>query len=87
MPKALARPEQTSYPLSVAAGRDAAALWLENPVMSLATWRAYRFSPHAGGVGFNDLIERRQAFDEAFAQGVADAIVGVVIIAVEVSHA
>ncbi len=88
MPEALARPEQSKshYPLSVAAGRDAAALWLQTPVLSAGEFRDNRFTAHACGMGFTDLAERRRAFNEAFAQGIADAIVGVVIVAVEVCH-
>ncbi|MGM3273721.1 hypothetical protein [Ralstonia sp. 24A2] len=86
MPKALARPEQDQFSLSIAAGRAAAVHWLENPVMSAATWRDSRFAAHACGMGFTELAERRRAFNEAFAQGIADAIVGVVFVAVEVSH-
>ena len=82
-----ARPEQKQFPLSIAAGRAAAVLWLENPVMSAATWRDNRFAAHACGMGFPELVERRHAFNEAFAQGIAEAIVGVVLIAVEVCHA
>ncbi|KFX77215.1 hypothetical protein KR98_20410 [Ralstonia solanacearum] len=87
MPKVLARPEQTCYPLTVNAGRAAAALWLQNPVMSAGEFRDNRFAAHACGMGFTDLTERRSAFNEAFAQGIANAIAGVVIVAVEVRHA
>lgn len=89
MPKVLARPEQTKsrYPLSAVAGRDAADVWLAYPVLSLCTFRDHRFNAHACGMGWSDLVERRRVFNDAFAQGIADAIVGVVVVAVEVRHA
>lgn len=86
MPKALARPEQTCYPLTVKAGRNAAALWLKKPVTSAGEFRDNRFAAHACGMGFTDIAERRAAFNEAFTQGIADAIIGVVIVAVEACH-
>lgn len=87
MPKALARPEQSHFPLAVSAGRHAADLWLQSPQMSLCDWRDSRFAAHACGMGFTDLAERRAAFNDAFAQGIANAIAKVLIVAVEVSHA
>ncbi|GAQ27624.1 hypothetical protein SAMD00023378_1307 [Ralstonia sp. NT80] len=87
MRQSLALPEQKQFPLSIAAGRNAAVLWLENPLMSAATWRDSRFAAHACGMGFTELAERRRAFNEAFEQSIADAIVGLVFVAVEVCHA
>ncbi|WP_343661087.1 hypothetical protein [Ralstonia sp.] len=87
MPKALARPEQSRFPFAVSAGRNAADLWLQSPPMSLCDWRDNRFAAHACGMGFTDLAERRAAFNEAFALGIASAIASVVIVAVEVHHA
>ncbi|WP_231890142.1 hypothetical protein [Ralstonia solanacearum] len=86
MPKALARPEQSRFLLAVSAGRHAADLWLQSPQMSLCDWRDNRFAAHACGMGFTDLAERRTAFNEAFAQVIAEAVIGVVIVAVEVCH-
>lgn len=86
MRHALARPEQTrtQHIFSSAAGRDAAALWLERPVMSLADWRDNRFTAHACGMGFTDMAQRREAFNAAFERAIADAIVAVFV--VEVAH-
>ncbi|MGN6259615.1 MAG: hypothetical protein ACTHNO_02685 [Ralstonia sp.] len=86
MPKAVARPEQSRFPLAVSAGRHAADLWLQSPQMSLCDWRDSRFAAHACGMGITDLAERRAAFNEAFAEGIANAIAAVVVVAVEVCH-
>jgi hypothetical protein len=84
MRQALAHPEQTQtrHIFSAAAGRDAAELWLERPVMSLADWRDNRFTAHACGMGFTDMAQRRQAFNASFERAIAGAIVAVFVVEV-----
>lgn len=81
----LARPEQTRtrHIFSAAAGRDAAEQWLTDcPNSTAGEYRDSRFVAHACGVGFNDMAERRQAFNSAFERAIAGAIVAVFVVEV-----
>ena len=73
-------PTRESFPLTVQAGRHAAQLWLSatTPPASMATWRDNRFHAHAAGLNFPDYSDRQQAFNDAYAGRIAQAIVGAI---------
>lgn len=81
MPNALARPEQTKfpvtrYPLFARSGHDAAELWLAGAPMTMADWRDLCLRSFLAGLGhFGDLAARTAAFHEAYAHRIGQAIV------------
>lgn len=71
-------PIPESFPLSAQAGRHAAQLWLSAtpPPASMAEWRDNRFCAHAAGLNFTRYHDRQQAFNDAYAGHIAQAIAG-----------
>jgi hypothetical protein len=80
----LARSEQTlppniltqRHPLFELAGRNAAELWfLGSPDLSMADWRDLRFHQLISlDSSFAGDVERREAFNDAFAAEIGDSI-------------
>lgn len=83
-----ARPEQPQspvqcFPLFARAGRDAAALWLQSAPMTMAEFRDLRLrNLLAGTPTLPGDEQRHEAFKDAFARRIAEAIVNA-----EVRHA
>ena len=77
----LARPVQSPFPYTTEQAIHAAKLWFvqRKPSMSLAAWRDHLLSVHLKATRTDDWrerIERTQAWNDAFARGVAASIGG-----------
>ncbi|MFV9474685.1 hypothetical protein ACM5Q9_09725 [Advenella sp. RU8] len=78
---ALARPEQSQFPLTRQEAEHAARLWFipSNQAMTLAEWRDHLLERHLAGIECNDWQERQSrttAWNDAFNTGVAKMIAG-----------
>jgi hypothetical protein len=63
------------FPMFHRAGCDAASLWLQSYPLSMGEFRDLRYRNLIAGLGYLDEPEaRREAFDQAFAAGIASAI-------------
>jgi hypothetical protein len=64
-----------THPLFAYAGRNAAELWLSGAPLSMGEWRDLRFrNLISGDTVFPNDLERRQAFNDAFARQIALSI-------------
>lgn len=81
-PDALARPEQTFspsiYQSAVSAGRAGVAAWLAQHELSLARFRDQQRAVFVASLEWSTVIpEIRFAFDQGFAEGIAQLFSGV----------
>ena len=77
----LARPVQSPYPYTTEQAIHAAKLWFVHtkPSMTLGAWRDHLLNIHLKAIRATDWkerIERTQAWNEAFARGVAASMGG-----------
>ena len=77
----LARPVQSPYPYTTEQAIHAAKLWFVHttPSMTLGAWRDHLLNIHLTALQATDWrerIERTQAWNEAFARGVAASMGG-----------
>jgi hypothetical protein len=80
MTRTSARSEQLQspihqFPLCARAGSDAAALWFQSVPLSMGEFRDLRFRNFIAGLDvLDEYAGRRDAFNDAFARGIALAI-------------